>query len=429
MREIVAGKGIKPGTRLDGYIMSTFPAMPRNALYKAFRMKDIKINGKWVAADAILKPGDVIRVYISDEILFGKPHVKEAITNTVGAGSSRPPKHSECIADTNTVGAGSSRPPKHTECITDTDTVGAWSSRPPKHSECIADTNTVGAGSSRPPKYSACSDIVGEGSFSVAYEDDRLLIVNKACGLAVHPDKNGRGVTLIELVREYLNKPDFFAGGMTPPLRYENDTSIKKHTSSELKSLPAGTPYVTERIDPAMCHRIDRNTGGLVMIAKDKLALDLILSKISSNEIIKEYRCIVSGRPKPSEATLYAYMSKDAAHGKAYVYADRQSAPKNAFRIATKYRTLSYDKAGDTSKLEVRLLTGRTHQIRAHLAFCGHPIIGDGKYCPNAICKRYREPYQMLVAFRLKFPIIPGMQISGMTVEIPDGLYHPIIKP
>jgi 23S rRNA pseudouridine955/2504/2580 synthase len=231
--------------------------------------------------------------------------------------------------------------------------------------------------------------LAGAGTFSVVYEDERLLIVNKARGLAVHPDRTGGGVTLIELAREYLGAAE------------------------------------TGETLPAMCHRIDRNTGGLVMIAKERAALDMILAKLAVNGIKREYRCIVVGRPKPSEATLRAYMSKDSALGRAYIYADKSSAPDSALNVVTHYRVLAYDRASGASKLEVSLRTGRTHQIRAHLAFAGHPIIGDGKYCPNAINRKYREPYQMLVAYRLVFPPMPGLGVSGRTIEIPDSLSFP----
>ena len=334
MREIVAGKGIKPGTRLDEYVMSTFPALPKNALYKAFRKKDVKIDGKWAAPDAALKPSDKISVYLPDDILFGR----QSITSASGV----PP-----------VSPGTPR-----------DMQGLSSS---------------------------AKRVIGEGSFSIVYEDERLLIVNKARGLPVHPDRSGRGITLIELVHEYLDAAD--------------------------------RPYA-----PAMCHRIDRNTGGLVMIAKDRAALEIILSKLNVNSIKKDYRCIVAGKPKPAEAKLYAFITKDAARGKAEVYSGRESAPENASKIVTYYRTLSYDRRSDTSKLEVSLQTGRTHQIRAHLSSIGHPIIGDGKYCPNAINRQFGEHYQMLVAFRLVFPDMPGMKASRITVEISDGLAHPQLK-
>jgi len=288
---------------LDEYVASLFPALPVNALRKAFRKKDVKIGGKWAAPDTHVKPFDVISVYLPDSLLFGG-----------GADD--------------------------------------------KH--------------------------VSAPGFSIVYEDEQILIVNKPQGLPVHPDRGGSGVTLIELAREYIKDGE-----------------------------------------PAMCHRIDRNTGGLVVIAKDREALRIINKSISSGAVKKAYRCVVAGKPVPREASLRGYMTKDAARGKVVVYHSLDGAPKYSREIVTHYRVLSYDQRSDTSILEVSLLTGRTHQIRAHLASIGHPVVGDGKYCPNIINKRFYAPFQMLIAHRLVFPDMPGFGISGKTIEIPDGLGHP----
>lgn len=315
MRTVVAGKGVRPGLRVDEYLASVFPALPKSALYKAFRKKDVKIGDRRVAPDAGLSAGDEVSVYLPDAVLFGG----DAEANGITSGG--------------------------------------------------AHTTPFG--------------------FSVAYEDDRVLIANKPQGLPVHPDRNVRGITLVELVKEYIT---------------EEDPSVS--------------------FIPALCHRIDRNTGGLVAIAKDREALAEILRLFSAGDVEKAYRCVVKGRPEPPGATQRGYISKDAGRGIVSVRPERDAA-RGLFEIITRYKTISYDKAGDTSKLEISLLTGRTHQIRAHLASLGHPIIGDGKYCPNQINKLYGVRYQMLAAYKLRFPDMPGYEISGRTIEIPDGLPHP----
>ena len=377
MREIIAGKGIKPGARLDEYILSVFPALSRNALYKAFRKKDIKIDGRWSAPDARLTPNDVISIYLSDELLFGC-HISQADRPVTQPGT----KKSDGYFD------------------------GAE-----PHIQTAPDREAV--------IFSADTRF----GFAVAYEDERVLIANKPQGLPVHPDRNGRGMTLIELVNEYLGAPP----------------------------TPGQPPY--------LCHRLDRNTGGLVAIAKDREALDIMLKCFSSGGAEKRYRCIVAGRPEPPEATICAYLSKDAARGNVTVYDPHTAAgygsmqsgekasrygkgalhtppyfdntqyfgkPPGARIIATRYNTISYDQKSDTSKLEASLLTGRTHQIRAHFASIGHPVVGDGKYCPNEINRRFRARYQMLIAYRLDFPDLPSIRLSGKTIEIPDNLSHPV---
>ena len=288
--------------------------MSRNAMYKAFRKKDIKVGDKWITPETTLKAFDSLKVYLADSVLFGA-------------------------------------------------------------------ANTA---------------VDATGGFTVVYEDRRLLIVNKPQGLPVHPDRNGSGVTLIELVHEYLGVASVVGSG--------------------------GDHFV-----PAMCHRIDRNTGGLVAIAKDREALDVLLGLFSSGGIKKEYGCIAHGALAPPTATLRAYMTKDSARGIVKVYPTSEDSPLYAREIITRYKTISYDSQGDTSKLEVTLLTGRTHQIRAHLASIGHPIIGDGKYCPGSINRHYRAPYQMLFAIRLKFPAMQGFDVSSKLVEISDPLVHPRI--
>lgn len=122
------------------------------------------------------------------------------------------------------------------------------------------------------------------------------------------------------------------------------------------------------------CHRLDRNTTGLVIFAKNKEALDIILNKFKSLEIEKHYKCTVYGIPKKTSETLTAYLFKDNKKSRVYVSLD----PKTGYRkIITSYKVIKCNKDNNTSILDVTLHTGRTHQIRAHLAFIGYPIIGD----------------------------------------------------
>lgn len=148
------------------------------------------------------------------------------------------------------------------------------------------------------------------------------------------------------------------------------------------------------------CHRIDRNTKGLVLFAKNEVALNILLKKFKDKEINKYYLCKIYGIPKISQNTLTAYLFKDTK--KAFVYVSDIS-KKGFVKIITSYKVLSSNTVDNTSILEVKLHTGKTHQIRAHLAHIGYPIIGDGKYGNNDINKKFKKKTQELFSYKLIF--------------------------
>lgn len=192
--------------------------------------------------------------------------------------------------------------------------------------------------------------------YTVVYEDDNLLVVNKASGIPVHPDDTQKEATLIDRLQS------LYGSGL------------------------------------ALCHRLDRNTSGLVILAKTPDTLDIMLKKIKDREITKFYTCIVSGRMEKKQAELTDYLEKNDKISKVFI-SDKKT--KDSLQIITRYKVLK--SLENLSLLEVELVTGRTHQIRAHLAFYGHPIIGDGKYGKNTENKQYNAKHQMLCASRLIF--------------------------
>ena len=148
------------------------------------------------------------------------------------------------------------------------------------------------------------------------------------------------------------------------------------------------------------CHRLDRNTTGLILFAKNQEALNILLDKFKNHEIEKHYIAIVYGIPKDRVKTLQAYLFKDNKKSQVYI---SEVAKKGHVPITTKYAILSTNKEKNYSVLDVELLPGTTHQIRAHLAYIGYPIIGDGKYGKNEINKKFGAKTQRLCSYKLKF--------------------------
>lgn len=277
--------------RIDKVLKDKYPNMPHNFMYKAFRKKDIKVNGVRVKEDYISKLGDKVEIYIIDEILDGK-------------------------------------------------------------------------NSNEPSDYFK--------AFTIIYEDKNIMIVNKRQGIPVHPDKDQPENTLIDLVAAYIRE-------------------------KEVTGKSSG-------FTPALCHRLDRNTGGLVIIAKNNEALKVMLEKIKNKEVKKYYQCLVKGIMEKPQGILKAYLEKDERKSRVYI---NDYKTRNSLEIITKYKTLSIldniISDSNTSLLEVELVTGRTHQIRAHMSYIGHPILGDGKYGDNSLNRQIKLKHQALWAYKLKF--------------------------
>lgn len=201
----------------------------------------------------------------------------------------------------------------------------------------------------------------------IVYEDENILLVDKKPGQAVHPHDGAEyGKTLIDHIQAYL------------------------YAKREWR------PREEASFAPALCNRIDRNTGGIVIAAKNAESLRILNQKIKDRELDKRYLCIVHGTPKPPSGTLKGYLFKDAVKNRVYVTKESQ---KGAKTCVTNYTTLQA-KDG-LSLVECQLITGRTHQIRAQMAAAGHPLLGDGKY--GKLDKRYDRTYQALYSYKLLF--------------------------
>lgn len=190
-------------------------------------------------------------------------------------------------------------------------------------------------------------------NLEIIYEDDNILIVNK-------PNN-------IEVVGE-----------------------------NSLTSL-INTKFSSNNIMP--CHRLDRNTTGLVLFAKNKEALDILFNKFKNHEIKKFYKALVYGIPKVKNARLEAFLFKDTKNSIVYI---SDTFKKGYQKIITSYKVLE-EFPNNTSLLDVEIETGKTHQIRAHLAHIGYPIVGDGKYGINSVNKKLGYKYQQLCSYKLQF--------------------------
>ena len=173
---------------------------------------------------------------------------------------------------------------------------------------------------------------------------------------------------------------------------------------------------------PALCHRLDTGTSGLVIIAKTPEAEELILAAIKSREVKKTYLCVTFGRPTPPDSTLGGYLLKDADRGIVKIVEDKQPGAKD---VETRYETIAV--SGRLALLKVQLITGRTHQIRAHMASIGCPILGDSKYGNNTANRELKLKYQALCAWELTMPHFnqPDFEfLSGKTFHAPKPWYY-----
>lgn len=217
----------------------------------------------------------------------------------------------------------------------------------------------------------------------VVYEDDNILVVSKKPGMLAHTGdedenhskENSERDTLVFIIKAYLyNKGEW-------------------------------QPEKENSFAPALCNRIDRNTGGLVIAAKNAAALREVNEAIREHKIEKNYLCAVHGRPEKKEDRLTAYLFKNSKTKTVTVYDKERVGAKP---IITNYKTLAYNKALDISLLSIGLETGRTHQIRAHMAHIGHPLLGEGKYARNEADRKLGYKYQALYSYKLTFGELSG---------------------
>lgn len=202
----------------------------------------------------------------------------------------------------------------------------------------------------------------------IVYEDEHILLANKRPGMVVHPDEHEYVNTLITHIQAYL---------------YQKKEWEPRKGSS---------------FTPALCNRIDRNTGGIVIAAKTAEALRVMNQKVKDRELEKYYLCAIHGRMFPPDGTLENFILKDESRNQVKVYEKPVPGGRTA---VTHYQTLTAQNG--LSLVECELITGRTHQIRAQFAAAGHPLLGDGKYGKERDNQKYDRKFQALCSYRLVF--------------------------
>lgn len=297
MKEILINKE-NSNQRADKFVRKFLNEAPLSFIYKTFRKKDVKVNGKWIKENYILKENDVLRIYVSDEQIneFNKP----------------------------------------------------------------VDVSKVNL----------------KSNLDIVYEDKNILIVNKPKGLLAHGDNSEKRITLSNLVLSYLYSKNEF----------KND----------------GTSY-----KPSPVHRLDRNTSGLVIFAKNLFSSQIMLDLLAKHEeIVKEYLVLTFNNPSKKEGIIDAPLYKDSNSG----FVKIGTIESGAKEAKTIYKVLDSNK--EYSLIKASLITGRTHQLRVHFASIGCPIVGDEKYGDFKKNKIFEKEFdyrtQFLIAYSLTFKNVPG---------------------
>lgn len=308
MKSFTAGPN-ENGVRLSRFVEGVTKDMPRSMMYKAFRNKRIKVNGKRAEPDTRLSAGDLIELYINDEFFpVGKPAAKTA--------------------------------------------------KPPRR---------------QPP-------------VTVVYEDENFAVLYKPAHLLCHSDRTGDA-----------NLVDAFAAYLEAKGEYD--------------------PHAEKRFAPALCNRLDRGTEGLVLAAKSYAALRDLNAIIRDDMMKKEYLTITVGAPP--QGRFVAWLQHSEKNNKVRIHARESEGYKQIITEVTVIR-----QAGPFALCRIGLITGRTHQIRAHLAYLGHPVLGDIKYGNRKMNERTGTKTQALCAVRVSFLDIPEENslhyLSGKVIKLKD---------
>ncbi|KPU27110.1 pseudouridine synthase [Caloranaerobacter sp. TR13] len=318
MKEVIINKN-ESNQRLDRFLKKYMPKASKGFLYKMLRKKRIKLNGKKANPNDVIKEGDVLSLYLSE------------------------------------------------------DTINKFKE------EFKIQNNKV--------------------DIDIVYEDENIILINKPKGMLSHSD------------------------------RVDSKNDVVNALISYLYSKGEYNPNEEKTFIPSICNRLDRNTSGIIIGAKNFTTLQLMNKAIREKKIKKYYKCIVKGKIQ-KDFNIKGYMLKDTKKNKAKIF---QNYVNGAKKIETGIKVLKNN--DKYSLLEIDLITGRTHQIRAHLSYLGHPIIGDIKYGDITTNRFFKEEYnldsQFLHSYKIKFngldDYLAYLNGKSFTASL-DDLYKKIIK-
>ncbi len=299
MREFLINEN-DAGQRLDKFVQKTVKGIPLSLMYKAIRLKKIKVNRKRAEQKQILCLGDTVQMFLAEELFSNKIENDELFTI--------------------------------------------------------------------------------KPNINIIYEDENILLCDKPAGVLVHSG-DGDGKTSGQGALEDRN-------------------TLIYHIQAYLAQKGEYIPSKENSFAPALCNRIDRNTGGIVISAKNAQALRDMNLRIKENKITKFYLCAVHGKMSKKNDTLTDFLIKDSKSNKVRILKNKE---KDAKEIITKYKVIDYNSQKDLSLLEVELVTGRTHQIRAHMSSINHSLLGDGKYGNIEQDKRIGYKHQALYSYKIRF--------------------------
>lgn len=229
---------------------------------------------------------------------------------------------------------------------------------------------------------------------TVVYEDENVILCDKQPGILTHTG-DGKEKRADAAERE----------------------TLLYHIKAYLYQKGEYDPQKENSFAPSLCNRIDRNTGGIVIAAKNAASLREMNALIKNGKVHKEYLCAVHGRMPKKEDVLKAYLFKNSKTKTVRVSAEHTRGSKE---IVTGYKVKAYNRDKDLSLLEIRLYTGRTHQIRAHLAFIGNALLGEGKYSHNKADREIGYSHQALYSFRVSFEVEEGIlsELDGKSFTV-----------